>query len=69
MSNVQYITDANGQRTAVILPIEQYEEILSNLHRIVGEEEDSELVEAMEESENSPTVSREEIFKTLERQP
>jgi hypothetical protein len=30
--NVQYVTDDEGRRTAVILPIEDYEEILENLH-------------------------------------
>jgi PHD/YefM family antitoxin component YafN of YafNO toxin-antitoxin module len=32
MTNVQYITDAQGHKTAVILPIEEYEEILEDLH-------------------------------------
>ncbi|HKB68755.1 MAG TPA: hypothetical protein VKC61_23130 [Pyrinomonadaceae bacterium] len=30
--NVQYVTDANGEQTAVILPLEQYEELLEDLH-------------------------------------
>jgi len=32
MTNVQYITDAAGQKTAVILAIEDYEEMLEDLH-------------------------------------
>lgn len=32
MTNVQYITDEAGHKTAVILPIEDYEEILEDLH-------------------------------------
>lgn len=32
MTNVQYITDAKGHKTAVILPIEDYEEMLEDLH-------------------------------------
>lgn len=32
MTNVQYITDAAGQKTAVILSIEDYEEMLEDLH-------------------------------------
>ncbi len=32
MTNVQYITDAAGHKTAVILPIEDYEEMLEDLH-------------------------------------
>ncbi|MGI8639988.1 MAG: hypothetical protein ACR2MG_08525 [Pyrinomonadaceae bacterium] len=32
MTNVQYITDVQGHKTAVILPIEDYEELLEDLH-------------------------------------
>jgi len=32
MTNLQYIIDANGHRTAVVLPIEDYEEMLEDLH-------------------------------------
>ena len=32
MTNVQYITDAQGHKTAVILPIAEYEEMLEDLH-------------------------------------
>ena len=40
--NVQYVTDANGERTAVILPLEEYEELLEDLHvsRIASETKD-----------------------------
>jgi hypothetical protein len=30
--DVQYVTDERGERTAVILPIEEYEELLEDLH-------------------------------------
>ncbi|MEJ7711241.1 MAG: hypothetical protein WKF84_15600 [Pyrinomonadaceae bacterium] len=30
--NVQYITDAEGQKTAMILPLDEYEELLEDLH-------------------------------------
>jgi PHD/YefM family antitoxin component YafN of YafNO toxin-antitoxin module len=30
--NVQYVTDAEGRKTAVILPLEEYEEMLEDLH-------------------------------------
>ena len=30
--NVQYITNESGERTAVIMPIEEYEELLEDLH-------------------------------------
>ncbi len=40
--NVQYVTDANGERTAVILPLEEYEELLEDLHviRVADETKD-----------------------------
>jgi PHD/YefM family antitoxin component YafN of YafNO toxin-antitoxin module len=37
--NVQYVTDANGERTAVILPLDEYEELLEDLHVIRFAEE------------------------------
>ena len=30
--NIQYITDSNGKRTAVIIPLEDYEDLLEDLH-------------------------------------
>ena len=30
--NVQFITDAEGNRTAVILPMDEYEELMEDLH-------------------------------------
>ncbi|HEV7472687.1 MAG TPA: hypothetical protein VGN90_01490 [Pyrinomonadaceae bacterium] len=40
--NVQYITDEHGQRTAVIVPIEEYEELLEDMHvaRVAEETKD-----------------------------
>jgi len=32
MTNVQYVTDAQGHKTAVILPIDEFEELLEDLH-------------------------------------
>ena len=63
----QYITDTNGQRTAVILSIEDYETILANTHFGIEEVDDPELVKAMEEAEGSPKVSREHVFEILRR--
>ena len=44
--NVQYITDAKGERTAVILPLEEYEELLEDLHvtRVAEETKDDERI-------------------------
>lgn len=30
--NLQFVTDAEGHKTAVILPIDEYEELLEDLH-------------------------------------
>lgn len=40
--NVQFVTDAEGRKTAVILPIEEYEEMLEDLHlgRVARESKD-----------------------------
>ena len=40
--NVQYVTDANGERTAVILPLDEYQELLEDMHviRIAEETKD-----------------------------
>ena len=64
MTEVQYITDAKGQRTGVILSIEEYESIILNS---IEEVDDPELVEAMDEANDSPTVTRAEVFALLER--
>ncbi len=32
MTDLQYVTDASGHKTAVILPIDDFEEILEDLH-------------------------------------
>lgn len=37
--NVQYVTDANGERTAVILPLDEYQELLEDMHVIRVAEE------------------------------
>ncbi|HEX8068922.1 MAG TPA: hypothetical protein VF546_03155 [Pyrinomonadaceae bacterium] len=44
--NVQFITDAEGHRTAVIVPIDEYEDILEDLHlgRVARETADEERV-------------------------
>jgi PHD/YefM family antitoxin component YafN of YafNO toxin-antitoxin module len=59
--NVQYITDANGERTAVILPLEEYEELLEDLHvtRLAYETKDEPsrpLSEVVEEMRNAGEI-------------
>ena len=42
--NVQYVTDSAGQKMAVIVPIDEYEELLEDLHlgRVARESKDEE---------------------------
>lgn len=44
--NVQFITDAEGNRTAVILPMAEYEQLMEDLHlaRIYEESRDEERI-------------------------
>ena len=44
--NIQFVTDADGHKTAVIVPIDEYEELLEDLHlsRIARESKDEERI-------------------------
>lgn len=53
--NVQYVTDANGERTAVILPLEEYEELLEDLH----------VTRAAEETKDEPRVPWKQVKAEL----
>ena len=53
----QYVTNADGERTAVILPIDAYQELL----------EDIEDLAAVAERREEPTVSHEELIAELKR--
>lgn len=57
MTNVQYITDAEGHKTAVILPIEDYEEMLEDLH----------LGKAARESKDEPKRDFTEVLEEMRR--
>jgi hypothetical protein len=53
--NVQYVTDANGERTAVILPLDEYEELLEDLH----------VIRVAEETETEPRIPWEQVKAEL----
>lgn len=53
--NVQFVTDADGQKTAVILPIDEYEEMLEDLH----------LGRVARESKNEPRRPFAEVIEEL----
>ena len=58
IKSVQYITDSTGQRTAVIVPLNEFEEMMEDLHlgRIARESKDAtrrpfmEMVEEMRQA-------------------
>ena len=51
----RYLTDENGKRTAVLLPIEEYERLLEDLEDLA----------AIAERREEPTVSHEELLGEL----
>ena len=53
--NLQFVTDAEGHKTAVILPIEEYEEMM----------EDLEMGRAARESKGQPRRPFEDVVKEL----
>lgn len=54
----QYIVDEKGQKTAVILPVEEYDELLEDIHDLA----------VIAERRNEPTVSFEEVKARLSNQ-
>ncbi len=51
----QFITDENGKKTAVILPIEEFEELLEDLEDLA----------VMAERREEPTIPFEEVMERL----
>lgn len=54
--NLQYLTDADGERTAGLLPIDQFNELV----------EDMEDLAAIAERRDEPTVPHDELIATLQ---
>lgn len=52
----QYIVNQKGQKTAVIVPVEEYEELLEDLHDLA----------IIAERREEPTISFEEVRKRLQ---
>jgi len=53
----QYVVDKEGQRRAIILPIEEYEELLEDLHDLA----------IIAERRDEPTISFEELKQRLKK--
>jgi hypothetical protein len=54
---LQYITNEAGKKTAVILPIEEFEELLEDLADLV----------VIAERRDEPTISHEEVIAKLKQ--
>jgi hypothetical protein len=55
--NAQYVTDENGEQTAVIIPIDTFRDLL----------EDIEDLAAIAERREEPTIPHEEVVAQLKR--
>lgn len=53
----QYITDETGKKTAIILPIEEFEELMEDLQDLA----------ALAERRDEPTIPHEEVVAKLKR--
>ncbi len=53
----QYVTDHQGKKTAVIVPIEEFEELLEDIEDLV----------VLLERRDEPTVSFEEVIANLKK--
>ena len=53
----QYVTDESGKKTAVILPIEEFEELLEDLQDLA----------VLAERRDEPTIPHEEVVARLRR--
>ncbi len=53
----KFITDENGKKTAVILPIEEFENLLEDLEDLA----------VLAERREEPTISFEEVMERLKR--
>jgi PHD/YefM family antitoxin component YafN of YafNO toxin-antitoxin module len=56
MGKARYIVDESGQKTAVVLPVEEYEDLLEDIHDLA----------VIAERKDESTISFDEIIKRLE---
>jgi PHD/YefM family antitoxin component YafN of YafNO toxin-antitoxin module len=54
-SQTQFLVDENGQKTAAVIPLEEYEELLEDLHDLA----------VIAERRHEPTIPFEELRKRL----
>ena len=53
--NIQYITDETGEKRSVVLPVEDYEELLEDIQDLV----------TIAERKNEKSLSLDEVLKNL----
>ena len=53
--NTQFIIDESGMKTAVILPVEQYEDLLEDIHDLA----------LIAERKDEPTINYDDLMKRL----
>ena len=53
--NVQYITDENGQKQAVIMSIERFNQLLEDIHDLA----------VIAERKDEPTIPHQEVYEIL----
>jgi hypothetical protein len=53
--NTQFIIDESGMKTAVILPVEQYEDLLEDIHDLA----------AIAERKDEPSINYDDLMKRL----
>jgi len=53
--HTQYITDESGKKTAVVIPVEDYNELLEDIHDLA----------VIAERKNEPSISFDDIKKRL----
>lgn len=56
MRKARYLVDESGQKTDVVLPVEEYEDLLEDIHDLA----------VIAERKDEPTTSFEELKKRLE---
>ena len=54
--NTQFVVDEAGKKTAVILPVEDYEELLEDIHDLI----------VIAERKNEPSINFDDLKKKVE---
>ncbi|MBV9128735.1 MAG: hypothetical protein JO117_11695 [Verrucomicrobia bacterium] len=57
-TSIQYLTNAEGEKIAVVLPIAEYEELIEDLHDLA----------VLAKRRDEPTIPLDEVIAELERQ-